>query len=171
MSIRPGILWTLLVVVLLAASALGLHRHGLPAQGKVLFLLIGLQFVTGISNAVLGWPLLAALLHTGAAAAMLVLLVQEARAAGLLLDGGVAKPARDASGLDAVREVYGHATGNSVAGFGVAAIAEAFGYFTENPYWNTVGFVAALLAVAAIVSCSCAPPEPCTTMKAFGPVR
>jgi cytochrome c oxidase assembly protein subunit 15 len=64
-----------LVVVLLAASALGLHRHGLPAQGKVLFLLIGLQFVTGISNAVLGWPLLAALLHTGAAAAMLVLLV------------------------------------------------------------------------------------------------
>ena len=64
-----------LVVVLLAASALGLHRHGLPAQGKVLFLLIGLQFATGISNAVLGWPLLAALLHTGAAAAMLVLQV------------------------------------------------------------------------------------------------
>ncbi|NDC61129.1 MAG: heme A synthase [Betaproteobacteria bacterium] len=65
----------LLVVVLLAASAMGLYRQGLTTAGVGLAMLIVLQFVTGVSNAVLGWPLLAALLHTGAAAAMLVLLV------------------------------------------------------------------------------------------------
>ena len=38
-----------------------------------MFLLL-LQFMTGISNAVLGWPMLAALMHTGTAAALLALL-------------------------------------------------------------------------------------------------
>jgi cytochrome c oxidase assembly protein subunit 15 len=33
-----------------------------------------LQIITGISNAVLGWPLLAALLHTGSAAGLLLLI-------------------------------------------------------------------------------------------------
>jgi cytochrome c oxidase assembly protein subunit 15 len=42
---------------------------------RVLAGLILLQFLTGLSNVVLGWPLLAALLHTGGAAALLVLLV------------------------------------------------------------------------------------------------
>jgi cytochrome c oxidase assembly protein subunit 15 len=32
--------------------------------------LCALQFVTGLSNVVLGWPLLAAVMHTGGAAAM-----------------------------------------------------------------------------------------------------
>ncbi len=64
-----------LVVALLVMSAWGLHRHGLQGQAKGLLALIVLQFVTGVSNAVLGWPLLAALLHTGAAAALLMLLV------------------------------------------------------------------------------------------------
>ena len=39
----------------------------------------------------------------------------------------------------------------ALAGAAGAAVAEAFAYFTANPYWNTVGFVAALLAIAAIV--------------------
>jgi len=36
--------------------------------------LLLLQFLTGLSNVVLGWPLLAAVLHTGGAAALVVLL-------------------------------------------------------------------------------------------------
>jgi cytochrome c oxidase assembly protein subunit 15 len=35
---------------------------------------LALQFITGLSNVVLGWPLLAAVLHTGGAAAMVVTL-------------------------------------------------------------------------------------------------
>ena len=49
-------------------------NNGLRQQGIFLLLLLLLQFATGISNAVLGWPLLAALLHTGSAAALLALL-------------------------------------------------------------------------------------------------
>ncbi len=41
---------------------------------RVLAVLIGLQLVTGLANVVLGWPLLAALLHTGGAAALLLTL-------------------------------------------------------------------------------------------------
>lgn len=41
---------------------------------RVLAALLGLQLATGMSNVVLGWPLLAALLHTGGAAALLLLL-------------------------------------------------------------------------------------------------
>ena len=39
----------------------------------------------------------------------------------------------------------------AIAGAAGAAVAEAFAYFTANAYWNTVGFVAALFAVAAIL--------------------
>jgi cytochrome c oxidase assembly protein subunit 15 len=42
---------------------------------KVLVGLLLLQLVTGLSNVVLGWPLLAAVLHTGGAAALCALLV------------------------------------------------------------------------------------------------
>ncbi|OIN91998.1 MAG: heme A synthase [Comamonadaceae bacterium CG1_02_60_18] len=44
------------------------------APSRVLAVLLGLQLATGMSNVVLGWPLLAALLHTGGAAALLLLL-------------------------------------------------------------------------------------------------
>jgi heme a synthase len=47
---------------------------GLRKQGWLLIAVLFLQFVTGISNAVLGWPMLAALMHTGSAAVLLVLL-------------------------------------------------------------------------------------------------
>ena len=36
--------------------------------------LVGLQLVTGLSNVVFNWPLLAALLHTGGAAALVLTL-------------------------------------------------------------------------------------------------
>ena len=47
---------------------------GLRKQGWLFIGVLFLQFVTGISNAVLGWPMLAALMHTGSAAVLLVLL-------------------------------------------------------------------------------------------------
>lgn len=56
-----------------------LRRHGLALVGVAVW-----QFVTGLSNVVLGWPLLAALAHTAGAAASIVvctsLLVGMARA-------------------------------------------------------------------------------------------
>jgi len=62
------------VALLLLWSAFLLHKHGLKLQAKGLWLLLLLQFITGVSNAVLGWPLLAALLHTASAAGLLMLL-------------------------------------------------------------------------------------------------
>ena len=57
--------------------ALAWHLHRVPAfraPARWLAGLIVLQAVTGISNAVLGWPLLAAVMHTGGAAALVVVL-------------------------------------------------------------------------------------------------
>ena len=45
------------------------------AAARALGAVLGLQLLTGLSNVVLGWPLLAAVLHTGGAAALLGLLV------------------------------------------------------------------------------------------------
>jgi len=45
----------------------------LPARW--LSALLALQIATGLSNVVLGWPLLAAVLHTGGAGALVVVLV------------------------------------------------------------------------------------------------
>nr|WP_315426669.1 COX15/CtaA family protein [uncultured Albidiferax sp.] len=64
-------------VVLLALLALAwrLHRH--PAtrrQARWLAALTLLQFATGLSNVVQGWPLLAAVSHTGGAAALVVVM-------------------------------------------------------------------------------------------------
>jgi cytochrome c oxidase assembly protein subunit 15 len=47
---------------------------GLQRAGQGLLALSALQLLTGLSNVVLGWPLLAAVMHTGGAAAMVVLL-------------------------------------------------------------------------------------------------
>lgn len=43
---------------------------------QILLILIGLQFITGLSNVVLNWPLIAALIHTGGAALILATLTQ-----------------------------------------------------------------------------------------------
>ncbi|WP_026434737.1 heme A synthase [Acidovorax sp. JHL-9] len=64
-------------VVLLALAWLAwrLHRAAaLRMQARWLAGLALLQLATGLSNVVLGWPLLAAVLHTGGAAALVVVL-------------------------------------------------------------------------------------------------
>lgn len=64
------------VLAVLAVLAWRLHREpALRQQGRWLAGLLVLQFLTGLSNVVLGWPLVAAVLHTGGAAALLVVMV------------------------------------------------------------------------------------------------
>lgn len=64
-----------LVIVVLLVLALKMRCHsGLRKQARWLCFLFVLQFATGLSNVVLGWPLLAAVMHTGGAAALAVLL-------------------------------------------------------------------------------------------------
>lgn len=63
------------VVVLAVLVWLGWRlrqQPGLASAGRWLLGLSALQFTTGLSNVVLGWPLLAAVLHTGGAAAMVL---------------------------------------------------------------------------------------------------
>ena len=63
------------VFVLLLALVWRLHRAGaLAVQRRALLTLALLQLITGLSNVVLGWPLLAAVLHTGGAAALMTVL-------------------------------------------------------------------------------------------------
>ncbi|MEK7345486.1 MAG: COX15/CtaA family protein [Pseudomonadota bacterium] len=50
------------------------QQPGLVSAGQWLLGLLALQLVTGLSNVVFEWPLLAAVLHTGGAAAMVVTL-------------------------------------------------------------------------------------------------
>ena len=64
------------VFVLLGVLAWRLHRvQALRTQARWLGGLALLQLATGLGNVLLGWPLLAALLHTGGAAALAVVLV------------------------------------------------------------------------------------------------
>ncbi|MFN7855578.1 MAG: COX15/CtaA family protein [Acidovorax sp.] len=64
-----------LVLAVIAGVAWALHRRGLlVVQARWLAALGALQLVTGLSNVVLGWPLVAAVLHTGGAAALVVVL-------------------------------------------------------------------------------------------------
>jgi cytochrome c oxidase assembly protein subunit 15 len=61
------------VLGVLAVLAWRLNRMpGLRTQSRIIALLIILQLSTGLSNVVLGWPLLAAVLHTGGAGALLM---------------------------------------------------------------------------------------------------
>jgi cytochrome c oxidase assembly protein subunit 15 len=50
------------------------QQPGWVSAGQWLLGLSALQFITGLSNVVLGWPLLAAVMHTGGAAAMVITL-------------------------------------------------------------------------------------------------
>ena len=66
---------TLLVLAALVWLAWRLRRvAALRAQAQWLAGLAALQLATGLSNVVLGWPLVAAVLHTGGAAALVVVL-------------------------------------------------------------------------------------------------
>lgn len=62
-----------LVLTVLAAVGWRLRQvPGMQRAGQVLLALSGLQLLTGVSNVVFEWPLIAAVLHTGGAAAMVV---------------------------------------------------------------------------------------------------
>ena len=64
---------------LLGVSALQLGNTALSGMGKIAKLLLGLlilQALTGISNVVFQWPLLAALMHTGGSAALVFCLAR-----------------------------------------------------------------------------------------------
>ena len=64
------------VFVALVALIVGLWRQQrLPAQRRALAALTALQLLTGLSNVILDWPLAAAVVHTGGAAAMMTVLV------------------------------------------------------------------------------------------------
>ena len=64
-------------VVLAYLAWLATRVQRLPSMRKFargLWFLIGLQFLTGLSNIVLGWPLVAAIAHNGGAALMVLVL-------------------------------------------------------------------------------------------------
>lgn len=64
-----------LVLAVLALLAWQLNRsEAWRTHSRVLAALVGLQLATGLSNVVLDWPLLSALLHTGGAAALVLTL-------------------------------------------------------------------------------------------------
>ena len=63
------------VLLALGVLALRLHAVGpLRAQARWLGTLAALQLGTGLANVVLGWPLVAALMHTAGAAGLVVVL-------------------------------------------------------------------------------------------------
>jgi cytochrome c oxidase assembly protein subunit 15 len=66
-----GLLTVALIAVVWYLRAL----PGLRTARRVLALLLLVQLATGLSNVVLGWPLVGAVLHTGGAGAMVVTLV------------------------------------------------------------------------------------------------
>jgi cytochrome c oxidase assembly protein subunit 15 len=63
------------VLALLAWLAWQLKKFpALKLQARVLAGLLWLQFLTGLSNVVFDWPMFAAILHTGGAAALVLVL-------------------------------------------------------------------------------------------------
>ena len=66
----------LVTVTVLGALAWVFWRHAaFKKAAQYLVGLLALQLVTGLSNVVLGWPLLAAVMHTGGAGALVMVLV------------------------------------------------------------------------------------------------
>ncbi len=64
-----------LVLTVLFALAWRLSKvDGLQREARWIAILAALQLATGLGNVVLGWPLVAALLHTGGAAALVVVM-------------------------------------------------------------------------------------------------
>ena len=71
--VHRSMAWLVLAVLLVLGWTLR-SRNGLHRQARLLLGLCLLQFLTGLSNVVLDWPLLAAVLHTGGAAALVVVM-------------------------------------------------------------------------------------------------
>jgi cytochrome c oxidase assembly protein subunit 15 len=69
---------SLALLTFVALGALAWYWYRTPALRKPALWLVGLlvlQLATGLSNVVLGWPLLAAVMHTGGAGALVMVLV------------------------------------------------------------------------------------------------
>lgn len=72
-------------VVLVVLGVLAWRMHGLPAwrsPARWIAILLLLQLLTGLTTVVLDWPLLAAVLHTGGAAGLVVVLTSALAALG-----------------------------------------------------------------------------------------
>jgi cytochrome c oxidase assembly protein subunit 15 len=64
------------VLIYLGVLAFALLRvAALKTAAQMLWLFLLLQLITGLSNVVLDWPLIAAVMHTGGAAALVVVLI------------------------------------------------------------------------------------------------
>ncbi|MFN3414780.1 MAG: COX15/CtaA family protein [Caldimonas sp.] len=87
------------VLAALMAYAALLWREGRPHRRQAGWLLAGAvwQFVSGLSNVVLGWPLVAALAHTAGAAGLVIVLTALLTRAHLARHGEVAPRATAAS--------------------------------------------------------------------------
>ena len=68
-------LFAYVVFALLIALGWALRGTVLKTQARALLTIALLQFITGLSNVVLDWPLVAAVLHTGGAALLVTVLV------------------------------------------------------------------------------------------------
>ena len=63
--------------MLTVLAVLAWRLNSVPAlrrQSRLIAIVAALQLATGLSNVVLGWPLVAAVLHTGGAGALVVVL-------------------------------------------------------------------------------------------------
>ncbi len=88
MAALVAIQWTHRLFAVVVVAAVGwlvmrLWHRGVPARRRALVIggLVLLQLATGLSNVVLGWPMVAALAHTAGAAALVVCLGLEAAVA------------------------------------------------------------------------------------------
>ena len=73
---RVGAIIASAVLLYVAVKAVRYPESKVQFWGKAIIALLALQIATGISNVVFQWPLVAALLHTGGAAAILFCLVR-----------------------------------------------------------------------------------------------
>jgi heme a synthase len=70
-------LFAAVVLIAITGLIMQLKKHPELRQLKLwLMMILTLQIITGISNVVLGWPLLAAVMHTGGAAALVLVLTK-----------------------------------------------------------------------------------------------
>jgi len=89
--------FALVVTAVLIGLAWRLARAGARVEARVLMALLALQIASGLSNVVLGWPLLAALGHTAGAAALIGWLVHlHARAGSTMVQGQPVRALRPA---------------------------------------------------------------------------
>ncbi len=89
--------FALVAATLLGLLAWKLNQHArFRAPSRWVAGLLGLQVTTGLANVVLDWPLLAAVLHTGGAAALVIVLTWVA--SRVCLERGVAKSGAQVAG-------------------------------------------------------------------------